>query len=51
MAHGIFPTHNKYYIATEIFPYLSKKEKKEVYFPEYKPKKVISPHKPEKDEE
>ena len=53
MAHGIFPTHNKYYIATEIFPYLSKKEKKEVYFPEHKPKQTGSPRKPQppKDEE
>lgn len=39
MAHGIFPTHNRYYYANEIFPYLSKAEKKEVFFPEKKSKK------------
>jgi hypothetical protein len=39
--HGIFPTHNHYYIVNEIFPYLSKKEIKEVYYPE-KSKKNIS---------
>jgi len=33
MAHGIFPTHNHYYLRTEIFPYISKKEMKEVYYP------------------
>jgi len=31
--HGRFPKHNKYYIAQEIFPYLSKEEKRLVYFP------------------
>jgi len=31
--HGRFPKHNKYYIVNEIFPYLSSKEKKEVYYP------------------
>jgi hypothetical protein len=31
--HGRFPTHNKYYLATELFPYLSKEEKRLVYFP------------------
>lgn len=31
--HGIFPKHNKYYIHTEIFPYLSKEERKNVYYP------------------
>ena len=31
--HGRFPTHNKYYLAQEIFPYLSKEEKRLVYFP------------------
>ncbi len=40
MAHGIFPTTNKYYLATELFPYLSKQEKKEVYFSTKKPKYV-----------
>ena len=38
--HGIFPTHNKYYLATEIFPHLSKKEIKEVYYPERKPRET-----------
>jgi hypothetical protein len=38
--HGIFPTYNKYYIRKEIFPYLSKKEMKEVYYPTKKPKTV-----------
>jgi hypothetical protein len=31
--HGRFPTHNKYYLAQELFPYLSKEEKRAVYFP------------------
>jgi hypothetical protein len=31
--HGRFPTHNKYYLAHEIFPLLSKEEKRQVYFP------------------
>jgi hypothetical protein len=31
--HGRFPTHNKYYLAHELFPYLSKEEKRLVYFP------------------
>lgn len=31
--HGRFPTHNKYYLAQELFPFLSKKEKKDVFFP------------------
>jgi hypothetical protein len=31
--HGRFPTHNKYYLANEIFPHLSKEEKRLVYFP------------------
>lgn len=31
--HGTFPTHNKYYIATEIFPFLTKKEIKDVFYP------------------
>ena len=43
--HGIFPTHNKYYIAHEIFPHLSRKEKKEVYFPD-KVKKFAADQKP-----
>jgi len=31
--HGRFPTHNKYYLAHEVFPHLSKEEKRLVYFP------------------
>ena len=31
--HGRFPTHNKYYLANELFPFLSKEEKRLVYFP------------------
>ena len=31
--HGIFPTHNKYYIRHEIFPHLSKQEIRDVYYP------------------
>ena len=42
MAHGIFPTHNKYYLAHELFPFLSKEEKKAVYFPERKSKRPAS---------
>lgn len=40
--HGRFPTHNKYYLATELFPLLSKEEKRSVYFPtkEERSKKV-----------
>jgi hypothetical protein len=30
---GPFPTHNKYYLAQELFPFLSKEEKRLVYFP------------------
>ena len=33
MAHGKFPTMNKYWRAQEIFPFLSKEEKRLVYFP------------------
>lgn len=52
MAHGIFPTPNKYYLASEIFPFLSKKEKKEVFFPERKPKQqVIAPKRSRKEDE
>lgn len=39
MGHGIFPTYNHYYHAHEIFPHLSKAEKKAVFFPEKKSKK------------
>jgi hypothetical protein len=49
--HGIFPTHNKYYIRTEIFPYLSKKEKKEVYYPTKKSKPTKVPRRINSDEE
>ncbi len=42
MAHGIFPTYNKYYLATEIFPHLSKEEIKAVYFPDKTKKKTLS---------
>jgi hypothetical protein len=40
--HGRFPTHNKYYLAHELFPHLSKEEKRLVYFPtkEERSKKV-----------
>lgn len=31
--HGRFPTHNNYYLAHEVFPLLSKEEKRSVYFP------------------
>ena len=31
--HGRFPTHNKYYLASELFPHLSKEERRLVYFP------------------
>ena len=31
--HGRFPTHNKYYLAHEVFCHLSKEEKRNVYFP------------------
>ncbi len=30
---GPFPKHNKYYLAHEVFPFLSKEEKRLVYFP------------------
>jgi|688.fasta_scaffold89794_6 hypothetical protein len=40
--HGIFPTLNKYYISSEIFPCLSKEEKKAVFFPERKSKRSPS---------
>jgi hypothetical protein len=31
--HGRFPTMNKFWLATELFPLLSKEEKRLVYFP------------------
>jgi len=40
--HGIFPTLNKYYISSELFPCLSKEEKKAVFFPERKSKRATS---------
>ena len=49
--HGIFPTHNKYYLAQEIFPHLSRAEKKEVYFPDKKTKRAPSLGRKVKDEE
>lgn len=51
--HGIFPTHNKYYLHTEIFPFLSKKEIKEVFYPTKKPKVDKQPRrlKPEESED
>jgi hypothetical protein len=39
--HGRFPTHNKYYLATELFPFLSKEEKRLVYFPTKEERKGI----------
>ena len=41
--HGIFPTHNKYYIRHEIFPYLSKSEIRNVYYPPKGKREKISP--------
>lgn len=49
--HGIFPTLNKYYISSELFPCLSKEEKKAVFFPERKSRKMTSPHHRAKDED
>ena len=40
--HGRFPTNNRYYRINEIFPLLSRKEMKEVYYPE-KVKKTSEP--------
>jgi len=31
--HGRFQTRNKYYLAHEIFPRLSKEEKRRIFFP------------------
>ena len=31
--HGRFPIFNKYYLTNELFPLLSKEEKRLVYFP------------------
>jgi hypothetical protein len=39
--HGRFPTHNKYYLAHELFPFLSKEEKRLVYFPTKEERKGI----------
>ena len=44
--HGIFPTHNRYYIVNELFPHLSKKEIQEVYYPSKKPNGKIEAEKP-----
>jgi hypothetical protein len=49
--HGIFPTLNKYYISSELFPCLSKEEKKAVFFPERKSRKAISSRHEAKDED
>ena len=49
--HGIFPTLNKYYISSELFPRLSKEEKKAVFFPERKSRKTTSLRHRAKDEE
>jgi|688.fasta_scaffold1373452_1 hypothetical protein len=40
--HGRFPIFNKYYLTNELFPLLSKEEKRHVYFPtkEERSKKV-----------
>lgn len=43
--HGIFPTHNKYYIHHEIFPHLTKQEIKDVYYPPKKVKDTKGPRK------
>lgn len=41
--HGIFPTHNKYYIQHEIFPHLSKQEIRDVYYPpKTKKEKIVA---------
>lgn len=49
--HGIFPTLNKYYISSELFPCLSKEEKKAVFFPERKSRKAVSLRHGAKDED
>jgi len=49
--HGIFPTLNKYYIHSELFPCLSKEEKRAVYFPERRPKQAASLRHRAKDED
>jgi hypothetical protein len=48
--HGIFPTLNKYYLSSELFPRLSKEEKKAVFFPERKSKRTNTSYK-SKDED
>ena len=44
MAHGKFPTMNKYWRAQEIFPFLSKEEKRLVYFPTKEDQDVLDKH-------
>jgi hypothetical protein len=39
--HGRFPTHNRYYLHHELFPFLSKEEKRLVYFPTKEERKGI----------
>ena len=39
--HGRFPTMNKYYLVHELFPFLSKEEKRLVYFPTKEERKGI----------
>lgn len=48
--HGIFPTHNKYYLRSEIFPLLSKKEMKDVYYPPKKSKANQAPKRIKREE-
>jgi hypothetical protein len=50
--HGIFPTLNKYYLSSELFPRLSKEEKKAVFFPERKSKRTGAlSHRPKDEDE
>lgn len=50
--HGIFPTHNQYYIRHEIFPHLSKQEIRDVYYPpKTKKEKLAQPRKLRKSED
>jgi len=49
--HGKFPKLNSYYISSELFPCLSKEEKKAVFFPEKKSKSVASPRHKSFDED
>ena len=40
--HGRFPTMNKYYLASELFPLLSKEERRLVYFPTKEERKGVN---------